>query len=135
MNSKTLSLLWGAAFLGAYLAGSIPNPLVGSDGLFKTNTAHDLVHIVTAAAFAAMAFTSAKAVRRFMLAFGVVYALVGLLGFTVTGLHGDMGMLLGFICINVLDNFLHLGLGAGIFLTGKYLVRPGTVQDSVASPA
>ena len=135
MTPKTLSLVWAASFLIAFLAGRIPNPLVGTDGFFLTNTAHDLVHLVTAIAFVGMAFRGTRAIRSFLLFFGVTYTLVGLAGFAVTGFDGEMGMLLGVVCINAMDNFLHLALGAGIFLTGKFLVSesPGDLPSPTAA--
>jgi hypothetical protein len=52
--------------------------------------------------------------------FGVVYLLVGLLGFTVSGGHGfaatDGGKLLGLFMVNPLHNIAHLLIGALLVL-------------------
>lgn len=62
--------------------------------------------------------------RNFALVFGVVYLLVGLLGFFVSGglmvgpmnaggaSSGDWGQLLGLFPINLLHNIVHLAIGA-----------------------
>ncbi|WP_203338065.1 DUF4383 domain-containing protein [Nocardioides limicola] len=52
------------------------------------------------------------------LAFGAIYIVVGLLGFTVTGGH-DMaghegGLLLGIFGVNVLHNIVHLAVGVAL---------------------
>ena len=47
MKNVAVTLAWtfAAAFLGATVMGFVPNPLVGEDALFVTNTAHNLVHL------------------------------------------------------------------------------------------
>lgn len=119
MNALGTKLAWifSATFLLATVIGFIPNPLVGENSIFLTNTPHNLVHLVTAVAFFMVAKLGNVPSIKFMQVFGPVYLLVGLLGFTVTG-TGSTGMLLGFIHINTLDNYLHLGLGAVILVAG-----------------
>ncbi len=119
MNEIGVKLAWSfaAAFLGATVMGFIPNPLVGEGALFVTNTAHNLVHLATGISFAVVALIGNKASTRFMLAFGVVYCLVGLLGFVALGSAAETH-LLGLVHINFLDNFLHVGLGIAIAIAG-----------------
>ncbi len=121
MKTLATKLAWmfSAAFLAATVIGFLPNPLVGEGALFEANTAHNLVHLATAIGFAVVAVMGPAASLNFMLGFGVVYLLVGVIGFTVTGFSSE-GMLLGFIHINALDNFLHLGLGAAILAGGLF---------------
>lgn len=128
MKNLGIKLSWAffAAFIASGLLGFIPNSILGEGGVFAANTGHNLVHIVSALAFAGVAMLGNKRSVQFMLVFGVIYALVGLVGFSVTSEHSH-GMLLGFIHINTLDNFLHLGLGVAIFIGGtisqKALIR------------
>jgi hypothetical protein len=119
MDTLGIKLAWilSGAFLLAAVIGFIPNPLVGSDSIFLTNTPHNLVHLVTAIGFFIVAKMGNIPSIRFMQIFGPVYLLVGLIGFTVTGATST-GMLLGFIHINAMDNYLHLGLGAAILFAG-----------------
>ncbi len=118
---KNLAILsaWGfaAAFMGAAVLGLASNPLVGAEGIFVTNMAHNLVHLATAIAFVAVALTGVQTSIRFMQAFGVIYVLTGLLGFATLGSQEE-GYLLGVIHINQLDNVLHVGLGAAIAAAG-----------------
>jgi hypothetical protein len=131
MKTLGIKLAWifSATFLLATVIGFIPNPLVGSNGIFITNTPHNLVHLITAIGFAIVAGMGNIPSVKFMLGFGVVYLLVGMIGFLVTG-TGSEGMLLGFIHINALDNFLHLGLGAAILISG--LIARGEIDTQVS---
>ena len=119
MRIRPITLAWGfaAGFLGAAVVGFIPNPLVGPNALFVTNTAHNLVHLLTAVGFATVAAAGDRASTRFMVAFGAVYTLVAAYGFVVLG-GASEGFLLGVIHINALDNFLHAGFWAGISAAG-----------------
>lgn len=120
--AANLAWAFSAGFVIATVMGFIPNPLVGENALFVTNTAHNLVHLATAIGFAVVAFISNRASTRFMLAFGAVYTLVGLVGFAVLGGAAETH-LLGIIHINFLDNFLHVGLGIAIAVAGSIALR------------
>ncbi len=137
MKLTAISVAWvfAAAFYAAAAIGFIPNPLLGPDGLFVANTAHNFVHLLTAVGFTVVALAGSKPSVVFMQDFGVIYLLTGVIGFLVTG-SGGHGHLLGLVHINTLDNFLHLGLGAAIGAAGWYFhprsvsVRPSlTVQQ------
>ena len=117
--ATTLAWAFAAAFLGATVMGFVPNPLVGENALFVTNTAHNLVHLATAIGFAVVALIGERASIRFMQAFGVIYMLTGVIGFVMLGPASE-GHLLHVIHINWLDNFLHVGLGVAIALAGWF---------------
>ncbi|QPJ61234.1 MAG: DUF4383 domain-containing protein [Candidatus Nitronauta litoralis] len=112
-----LACFFSAAFLLAAVVGFFPNPVVGANGVFITNAAHNLVHLATSLGFAAVAILGNTASLAFLKGFGATYLLVGAVGFFVTGM-GSEGMLLGFIHINAMDNFLHLALGTTILTSG-----------------
>ncbi len=114
-----LSWAWAVAFFVVGIAGFLPNPLFGANSAVVTDIAHDMVHVVTAMAFGAMALLGNIASTRFMKTFGVVYLLVGTLGF-VTLAGAPTGHLLGVIHINSVANFLHVGSGAGILASGLF---------------
>ena len=131
MNALGKKLAWilSGTFLLATVIGFIPNLLVGSDGIFLTNTPHNFVHLVTAIGFFIVGKMGNIPSIRFMQIFGPVYLLVGIIGFTVTGATST-GMLLGFIHINALDNYLHLGLGAAILFAGTIANSSLKLSDS-----
>jgi hypothetical protein len=135
MKNLAVKVAWvfAASFLGATVMGFVPNPLVGENALFVTNSAHNLVHLATAIGFAVVALIGNKASIRFMLAFGVVYCLVGLLGFVALGSAAETH-LLGIVHINFLDNFLHVGLGIAIAIAG-YVALSKAKQVPVQAPA
>ena len=115
--ATTLTWAFGVAFLGATLLGWIPNQILGENGFFVTNAAHNFVHLGTAIAFFVVALWGEKASIRFMQIFGVVYILTAVIGIVTLGSEVE-GKLLYVIHINRLDNYLHLGLGVAISLAG-----------------
>ncbi len=84
--AKTLGMLFGIVFLGVGILGFVPG--VTSDvngmpmllGIFHVNTAHNLVHIVSGAIFLFAAMSGAGAARLWFQIFGVIYAIVAVLG-------------------------------------------------------
>jgi hypothetical protein len=135
MKPKATSVAWvfAASFYVAAAVGFIPNPLLGPGGLFVANTAHNFVHLLTGVGFTIVALAGSRPSVVFMQAFGVIYALTGVIGFLATGVGGE-GDLLGLVHLNTLDNLLHLGLGAVIGVAGWYFhARPVSVPTSLAS--
>lgn len=129
LSPSAMAKIFAVAFALAGIAGFIPNPLLGPDGLFVTNVAHNFVHLITAALFWYVATRSESAALTFTRVFGVVYLLVGVLGFIVLG-GREQGMLLGLVHINQMDNFLHIGLGAAIGAAGFLLRAPGSAREA-----
>ena len=125
----TSARILAAAFILPGIAGLFSNPLIGPEGIFVTNGAHNLVHLVTAALFLLTSTRSEAAAQLFTRTFGVVYLLVGVVGFFFLS-GAEEGMLLGLIHINQIDNFLHVGLGALITAIGFALPA-----QSAADPA
>ncbi|GGK56399.1 DUF4383 domain-containing protein [Rufibacter glacialis] len=117
MTTKTASLLIGFTFLAVGLLGFVPNPLIGDthNAIFHTDAVHNLVHIISGALFVLVALAAPERAATFLKVFGAVYFLLGVIGLVTIGSEG-MTMLLGFLAINGADNYLHLGLGIGIFL-------------------
>lgn len=118
MNTKTASIIIGLAFLAVGALGFVPNPLIGEhNAIFHTDTIHNMVHIVSGILFVLVALAMPPNAGMFCKVFGVVYLLIGIVGFIKYGTDG-MGKLFGFLHVNGADNFLHVGLGIVIFLAG-----------------
>lgn len=84
------------------------DPEDGLLGLFNIDVTEDIVHLVTGGLLAYVGFGgSNSAVKSVVTALGVVYLLVGILGFVDPELFGLIPN--GY---NVADNILHLVLGA-----------------------
>ncbi len=124
MNNFAVTMAWvlAALFLGTAVLGFVPNPLLGENAFFVTNTAHDLVHLASAIGFVIVAVLGEKASVWFMQAFGVFHISISLIGFVTLGSQSE-GHLLNIIHINSFDNFLHLGSGILIVAAGWILRR------------
>jgi hypothetical protein len=117
MTAKTAALVIGIIFIAVGLLGFIDNPIVydSETAIFHADTVHNSVHIVSGVLFLLFAFSSAA--KGFMIFFGIVYLLIGILGLASFGTSG-MGKVLGFLHVNGNDNLLHVALGVVILLAG-----------------
>jgi hypothetical protein len=82
-------------------------------GIFMVNSTHSIVHIASGVVFLLCGMAGAGASRTFFKIFGLVYALVAILGF----MKGE-GMLLGLISNNPADTYLHVVLAAAMLFLG-----------------
>ncbi|MEQ8313017.1 MAG: DUF4383 domain-containing protein [Gammaproteobacteria bacterium] len=111
--SKLLALIFGVTFVSVGLIGFLPNPLVSAEGLFVTNTMHNLVHVLTGGAFLLAALMPGRE-STLILGIGAAYVAVAALGFLTRG-----DQLLGIVHINQADRWLHAFLAAAILLAGR----------------
>jgi uncharacterized protein YacL len=116
---KKAATVVGAVFLLIGILGFVPGVTMESDGvkkllgLFQVDATHNLIHILSGLAFLAAAQKERWARLAFQV-FGVVYALVTLIGFMV----GEGGSVLGLFHVNLFDNILHLVLAAAFLYLG-----------------
>ena len=108
-SSVTKAAMWfGVVLLAVGVLGFVPG--ITSNGLllgiFEVDLLHNLVHVVTGAVAIWASRAGMSASRNFFKVFGVVYALVTVLGF-VTG----MGLAVA-IPVNMADNLLHVVIAA-----------------------
>jgi preprotein translocase subunit Sss1 len=86
----------------------IGDPEDGLLGLFNVDIAEDIVHLTTGGLLAYVGFAGTNSsVKYVVTALGVVYLLVGVIGFIVPGLFGLLPHE-----YSLADNILHLALGA-----------------------
>lgn len=115
---KKVAMVFGVVFLLIGLLGFVPG-ITSTDtdgmqlllGLFMVDPIHNAVHIVSGLAGLVAAGASAKAAKTYLVGFGVVYALVSLLGFFDPTLFGLMP-------VNMADNWLHVVLTLGLLGAG-----------------
>jgi hypothetical protein len=115
---KKVALVFGMVLLTIGILGFVP-PLAPNDkllGIFKVDGMHNIIHILSGIA-ALIASKSEAYASTYFKVFGVVYALVMVVGF----IQGDE--VLGLITINMADNLLHL-LIAGSSLYLGFGVKP-----------
>src|SRR2546421_10182873 len=113
--AKSLGMLFGLVFLAVGILGFVPG--VTKDdmllGIFMVNAAHSVVHIVSGAIFLFASMSGAGAARLWFQIFGVVYALVAVMGFVVGN-----GMIFGLISNNTNDTWLHVVLAVAMLAIG-----------------
>jgi hypothetical protein len=113
LSGYNLALLFGFIFIFVGILGFIPNPLVSPTGLFMVNVPHNFVHILTGLLILSGPFLFKGREATLLIIAGLAYGLVAVLGLIM----GE-GMLLGFIMINRVDNFLHVALSAALLIAG-----------------
>ncbi|WP_457796945.1 DUF4383 domain-containing protein [Methylocystis sp. S23] len=110
-SADTLAKIFGAIFIIAGIVGFIPNPLVSYRGLFEVNTFHNIVHIVSGGILLASPYYNAPVIT--LRVFGVIYAILTILGFISLDSLSSMGM-----ASNQADNWLHLLLAGALLWAG-----------------
>ena len=134
--AKTICKLLGVVFILVGIVGFLAPGLLG----MHLGTAHNLVHLISGALALYFGFAATvSAARLFCIIFGVVYGLLGLLGFLLggTAAHGVGGVpaahhgatdsrlwavLPGTLELATVDHVVHLLL-AVLFLVGGFLTR------------
>ena len=116
---KSFALLFGIVFLVVGILGFLPaathdvNGMPMLLGIFHVNTVHNIVHLASGAVFLLCGMAGPGPARTFFKIFGLVYALVAVLGFM-----NPAGPLLGMISNNPADNYLHTALAAVMLFLG-----------------
>jgi hypothetical protein len=121
--AKTLAILFGIVFLLIGILGFVPGVTNNEMllGIFHVNAAHNVVHLLSGAVALWAGMTSLGAAKTYFKVFGIVYALVAVLGFV----QGE-GMLLGLISNNVADTWLHVAIAAVSLIVGFAPAGPAT---------
>ena len=105
MTLKKIAMVFGVVFVAVGILGFVPalNPDGKLLGLFAVNPAHNLVHAATGVVAIIAGLASDKASKIFFQVFGVVYAIVAVMGF----FSGEQP-LLGMVSNNMADTGLHV---------------------------
>lgn len=103
MNVQKLAKIFGIVFVLVGVLGFVPMATSGNLllGVFEVDALHNVIHLATGL----IAFWAAGTVansRLFFKVFGVIYALVTVLGFALGG------NIAGLFMVNMADNILHL---------------------------
>lgn len=118
--AKTYATVLGAVLTLVGILGFVPGLAPNGNllGIFAIDPVHNIIHILSGVVGLAVAFTAKGAYARwYALIFGVVYALVTVIGF----IQGST--VLGLIHVNLADNLLHTAIAlaslAVYFLTAN----------------
>lgn len=109
--AKMFALWIGIIFLVVGVLGFVPALVTGNGlllGIFAVDAVHNVIHLLVGVLGVAAYYWDRA--RLYCQGLGIVYLLVGILGFIPALLFGD-GMLLGLFSVNVADNLLHLIVG------------------------
>jgi Domain of unknown function (DUF4383) len=114
MSARVISIVLGLIFIGVGVLGFVPGQeIVSSQGLFKVDFEHNLVHLISGLLLILLPFIMGG--KQTLLLVGVIYAAIALLGF----LHPlDPTLIPGHIAVNEADRFLHVILAAILLLAG-----------------
>ena len=119
ISSKNITIAFGSVFVLVGVLGFIPNPLVSSEGIFEVNAMHNLVHLLTGAAFLFGGLVlEGKEALTLKVVTGAYFG-VAVLGFLTSG-----NTLLGLVHINEADRWLHLGLAIAMLAAALVASRP-----------
>ena len=122
--AKTMAVLFGVVFLVVGILGFVP--AVTKDqmllGIFHVNAAHNCVHLLSGVVALLCGMSGVGASRWYFRIFGLVYALVAVLGF----LNPGDTMLLGLISNNMATTWLHVVIAAVSLLIGFMPARAET---------
>ena len=121
MSLKTIAIVFGIVLLLAGIAGFVPALTPGGKllGIFAVNTMHNIVHVATGIVALITGFASDRAAKIYFQIFGIVYAIVAVLGFVT----GD-GLLLGLITNNTADTWLHVAIAVVALFLGFVMKAP-----------
>ncbi len=113
MSIQKWSKVFGIVFLLVGILGFVPG--ITSDGhllgIFEVDTIHNIIHLLSGIIALAVA-GSEKGARGYFKIFGIVYAIVAVVGI----LQGTT--VLGIIAVNTADNILHVVLAIVILAIG-----------------
>jgi Domain of unknown function (DUF4383) len=113
---KTAAILFGIVFLLVGILGFVPAATPANGmllGIFHVNAAHNFVHLASGVVFLLCGMAGVGASRTFFRIFGIIYALVALLGFY----YGD-NAIFGLIANNTADIWLHVVLAVVMLFLG-----------------
>jgi hypothetical protein len=126
---KSAAILFGVVFLAVGVLGFVPG-ITNNEmllGIFHVNAAHNAVHLLSGALALWAGMGSAAYARLYFRIFGVVYALVAVLGF-----YAGSGMLLGLISNNAADTWLHVAI-AVVALALGFAVKDAALMAKPAT--
>lgn len=111
---QKLARVFGVVFVAIGVLGFVPGVTSNGSllGIFQVDTMHNIVHLVTGVLAFVAASGAGNNSRLFFQVFGVVYAIVTVIGF----MQGTS--VLGIMAVNGADNILHLVLAAAALYLG-----------------
>jgi len=112
---RTAAKVFGAVFILIGILGFVSalTPDGKLLGLFHVNALHNIIHLASGIVALIAAYGNYKSSKMYFQVFGVVYALVAVLGFV----YGDKDIL-GVVASNMADTLLHVVIAASALYLG-----------------
>lgn len=112
---KAAAIIFGIAFLVIGVLGFVPQANMDGKllGLFAVNLMHNIVHLLSGAVALWVGLTSSYASKVYFQVFGIIYAVVAILGF----FYGDQPIL-GLVANNLADVWLHISIAVAALYLG-----------------
>ena len=125
---KKLAMVFGVVFLLIGVLGFVPGITTDGHllGIFEVDGIHNVIHLLSGAVALWAGMTSAKASKMYFQVFGVVYALVAVLGIFTSSF-------LGLIDVNGADNILHVLIAAVALYAGFGMKADDLMMSSTGS--
>ena len=120
--AKTIATIMGVLFLLVGLLGFAAPGLLG----MHLSTAHNVVHLVSGAL--ALYFGTKgtyDSARAFCIIFGIVYGLLGLIGFVAGGTDYEFTLIPSQLVLGKMDHIVHVILGI-LFIVAGFSTRMAT---------
>lgn len=129
MGLTKLAWVFAAVFILAGVLGFIPGITTNGMllGIFQVDMLHNLIHLISGIAAAVAASMSARAASMYFKGFGIIYAIVTVIGFV------QMDTVLGLIMVNSADNLLHLVFTVALLGIG-FGMKPHTEMMAYTPP-
>jgi len=127
MDRQTWAWVFAVILIAVGALGFVPGITADGHllGIFAVDAMHNIVHIVTGLLALGAALTSAANARLFFKVFGVVYALVAVIGLV----QGDT--MLGLMVTNMADHVLHIAIAVVALYLGFAGAREGSAPMTV----
>lgn len=118
--AKTVATIVGIVFIAVGIIGFFSPNLMGS----HLGKAHNVIHLVSGAVslYLGMKGTLAAA-RQFCIVFGLIYGLLGVVGYFV-GTGPDHMLELPYLMLGTVDHIIHMVIGA-LYLIGGFSTKAG----------
>lgn len=124
---KNMAMLFGWVLLIVGVLGFVPGITTDGSllGIFSVNPIHNIVHIVSGLAALYLASKGEEGAQTYFKVFGVIYALVAILG--IFAGSGETS-LLGLVANNGADTWLHVVIAVVALYLGFGTKKEGSVQ-------